>query len=360
MNHRIALAILLLLSYSGSALAGKTDKRLDIYWADVEGGAATLIVTPTGESILVDSGNPGTRDPDRIFQVATKVAGLEQIDHLVTTHYHADHYGGAAALSKVLPIKHVHDNGTFEGLKEPPPKEYLNFKAEKRSQLSPGEFLPIDEISGGPKLVLQCLAARQTVHQPALQNSELPTAKSGAQTDTATADNDCCKDAQQKPIDRSDNANSIVLLLEFGEFRFFDAGDLTWNIEEKLVCPKNHIGTVDVYQVTHHGLDQSNNGVIVKSLQPTIAVMNNGVTKGCQPRTFATLTETESIKAIYQMHKNLRPDGNVNNTADELIANAEKDCKGNYIKLSVDPEGKTYTISIPATKHERTFDVRKK
>jgi hypothetical protein len=115
---------------------------------------------------------------------------------------------------------------------------------------------------------------------------------------------------------------------------------------------------VDVYQVTHHGLDQSNNNVLVKSLEPTVAIMNNGVTKGCEPMTFATLKETESIKAIYQVHKNLRPDGEKNNAPDEFIANSERECKGNHIKLSVAPDGASYTVSVPATKHEATYQVR--
>jgi len=158
----------------------------------------------------------------------------------------------------------------------------------------------------------------------------------------------------------SDNANSVVMLLQFGDFRFFDGGDLTWNIEEKLVCPTNLVGKVDVYQSTHHGLDQSNNDVLIKSLEPIVAVFNNGPTKGCEPMSFNTLKELPSIKAIYQMHKNLRPDGAKNNSPDEFIANHEKECKGNHIKLSVAPDGKSYTVSVPATKHERTYQVRGK
>jgi hypothetical protein len=128
-------------------------------------------------------------------------------------------------------------------------------------------------------------------------------------------------------------------------------------MEEKLVCPKNLVGEVDVYQVTHHGLDSSNNPAVLQSLRPTVAVMNNGHTKGCLPEVFANLQETESIQALYQVHKNLRLDGETNNTAAELIANTEAAdaCKGHFIKLSVAPDGKSYTVSIPAHGHSREF-----
>lgn len=326
-----------------TAWAGPQDKRLDIYWIDVEGGAATLLVTPAGESLLIDSGNPGRRDADRIAQ-ALAAAGLRQVDHLVTTHYHGDHYGGAVALSALVPIKSLYDNGKFEGMPDQPDPTYWDIKCEKRIVLNPGFKLPIKQVDGdAPALAVRCLGTRQKFV------SAIADAPENAQL---------CAGARTKDRDGSDNANSVVLLVEFGGFRFFDAGDLTWNRETDLVCPKNLVGKVDVYQVTHHGLDASNNPLVIRSLEPTVAIMNNGVTKGCMPEVFASLKEAPSVQAVYQVHKNLRPDGATNNVADEYIANREKECKGNVIKLSVDPTSKTYTVGIPANKHERTYRTK--
>src|SRR3954447_12180799 len=95
MKKMILVPALAVFLASGVALAGSADKKLDVYWVDVEGGAATLFVTPAGESVLIDTGSAGGRDPQRIQAVAAK-AGLKKLDHVVVTHFHTDHYGGLA------------------------------------------------------------------------------------------------------------------------------------------------------------------------------------------------------------------------------------------------------------------------
>ncbi len=345
MTHQLrtlSAVFLTQLIFAAIAFAGAGDKRLDIYWVDVEGGAATLIVTPAGESILIDTGNPGRRDPDRIVQVAGKAAKLRQIDHLLVTHYHGDHYGGAATLATLMPIKNVYDNGDFEDMPNDPGKPYREFKCEKRIVLNPGDSIPLRK--SDTSVSMTCLGCRKLFVAP--------------DTVGATKNDEILKLHKPKDRDGSDNANSLVMLLKFGDFEFFDGGDLTWNQELKLVHPFNLIGDVDVYQVTHHGLASSNNPVVLQSCNPRVAIMNNGVTKGCLPEVFANLKETESIEAIYQVHKNLRPDGVTNNVADDYIANHEKDCKGHYIKLSVDPKSKSYTVSIPGHRHEKTYKTK--
>ena len=326
------------------AQAGRKDQRLDIYWIDVEGGAATMIVTPMGESILIDTGNPNLRDPRRIVETLTRTAGLKQIDHLIITHYHRDHYGGADTLSRLVPINTVYDNGKFKDMPDNPGRAYFSFPCKKRTVINPGDEVKLKQVSGGPHVKLTCLGTRKQF----IANAGAP------------ANDTICATAKSKDRDGSDNANSVVSLIDFGSFRFFDAGDLTWNQEKKLVCPKNLIGTVDVYQVTHHGLSSSNNPLVLQTLQPHVAIMNNGKTKGCTPEVFANLQASKSLEAIYQMHKNERPDGAKNNVDQQFIANRRAKETGNIIHLSVAKDARSYTVNIPAYNHKRTYKTRLK
>jgi competence protein ComEC len=342
----LPFALLAALLFSRLVASQTTTRTLDIYFIDVEGGAATLIVTPAGESLLIDSGFPGDRDAGRIAHVALEVAGLKQIDHCIVTHWHRDHEGGIPTLAKLIPVKNYYDHGlpqTMAADMQPELIEaYKQTTQGKSVTLKPGDLIKLRSPKYMPPLQVRVLAAGGMVLGE--QSSEPQVRPCGA-------------GFEAKPEDKTDNANSVGVLLTFGRFRFFDGGDLTWNIENRLVCPKNLVGAVDVYQVDHHGTDASNNPTLVGALKARVAIIDDGPRKGADARTFSTLKSVKETEAIYQLHRNLRTTDK-DNTLAGYIANEEEACQGNFIKLSVEPGGKLYTVSIPAKQISRRYRVR--
>jgi beta-lactamase superfamily II metal-dependent hydrolase len=333
-----------------SCLAGRAEdlpRGLDIYFVDTEGGAATLVVTPQRESVLIDCGNPGSRDAERIHHVATKLAGLEAIDHLVITHWHADHYGGIGRLAKLLPVHRYYDHGIPDKLDEDPKNFPLLIQAYKLATqgmskvLRPGDEIALNQKEGGPALRLLCLCG----------SGEVLPDRPGA------AENPIAREHKPQPPDKTDNAKSLGFLLTYGHFRFLDLGDLTWNVEYKLVHPTDKIGPVDVYQVTHHGLESSNNPVLIQTVRPRVAVFNNGPRKGGHPNVTNTLRRVPDIQAIYQLHRNLTV-GAQENTHPAFIANPEEKCQGESIKLAVAPDSKSYTVTVGSTGKPRSYETR--
>jgi beta-lactamase superfamily II metal-dependent hydrolase len=331
-------------------------RPLEIYFIDVEGGAATLLVTPERESVLIDSGWPGyaDRDPKRIVHVIKDLAGCDALDHLVTTHWHTDHYGGVAGLARMVKIGHFWDRGLPEDGDAagdfpdgPRPSDplgiaYRKASAGKRTPLHAGDTLPLK----GLKAVV--LASGGQVIDHAVGGP--------IDTNQATAPNRLCATAPPDlPVDPSDNARSLALLFSRGKFQFFDAGDLTWNVEKKLVCPTDLVGPVDLYQVTHHGMDISNHPTLIETLAPTVAIMNNGMRKGGAPATVKRLRSVPSIQAAYQLHHNAARDDD--NTAPSLIANPGQ-ADGEFIRVRVAPDGSKFTVTIGEHGAERTFESK--
>ncbi|WP_156512929.1 ComEC/Rec2 family competence protein [Planctomyces sp. SH-PL62] len=321
---------------------------LQIYFIDVQGGAATLVVTPERESILIDTGWPGEgdRDPERIVK-ALKDAGCDRIDHLVTTHWHMDHYGGVAGLAKRVPIGRFWDRGLPEdgvagqvfpdGPKPDDPLgiAYREASRGKRGVLKPGDALPLR----GDVSAVVLAASGHVVEAPA-----------GAPADPA-----CDSAPEDMPRDGSDNALSIVLRFRLGKFDFLDCGDLTWNLERKLVCPVDLVGKIDLYQVTHHGQDISNHPTLLQTIAPTVAIMNNGPRKGGSAATVQRLREVPSIQAAYQLHRNAET-AEGENTSPELIANPDP-AGGRYIHVSVPADGSSFKVRLGADGAERTFET---
>jgi competence protein ComEC len=344
MPSRWCLALAALFAAAGAR--GDEKRGLEILFIDTEGGAATLIVTPQKESVLIDCGNPGDRDAGRIHQAA-KAAGLEAIDHLVITHWHSDHYGGAGRLSKLISIRNFYDRGIPDKLAEDPVQFPLLIEAYraasggKSKTLSPGDEIPLKQTDGGPAVRLVCLCAAGAV---------LPDRESATENAEAAG-------VKPMPADTSDNAKSLGFLLRYGDFRFLDLGDLTWNVEHKLVSPTDKIGPVDVYQVTHHGLEISNNPALLRTVKPRVAVFNNGPRKGCHPAVVGNLRRLPEPPAIYQMHRNLTS-GAAENTDPEFIANAGEKCEGESIRLAVAPDSRSYTLTVGSKGKPRRYEIR--
>jgi beta-lactamase superfamily II metal-dependent hydrolase len=340
------LCLLAVILLPGRTAPAAEPRPLEIHFIDTEGGAATLIVTPLGESVLVDTGNPGERDAGRIARAA-KEAGLERIDHLIVTHWHGDHHGGVPRLVELIPVKRFYDHGVPEPLtrdiRAAEVEAYRKAGGAASTRLGPGSVVPLAQPPGGPRLELRVVAADGIVL------GEKPGAPRTRACDR--------KGHEARPDDTSDNAKSIAFVLEFGEFDFFDGGDLTWNVEHKLVCPENIPGPADVFQVNHHGLDQSNHPALIEALKPCVAVINNGARKGAEPRTVATLKALPGLEAIFQLHRNVRT-GTEGNAPPEHVANDEETCKGGLVRLAVAPDGRTYAVRVPSKGTERRYESR--
>ncbi|HYP06901.1 MAG TPA: MBL fold metallo-hydrolase [Bryobacteraceae bacterium] len=334
-NSLFALALL-----AGSL--GAASPNLDIYWIDAEGGASTLIVAPSGQSLLIDTANrtPDDRDAKRIFAVAQQ-AGLKKIDFLLTTHYHGDHVGAMEALAKLIPIEQYLDHGESIELERPRGIElYKRYSAQvegKRRILKPGDTIPLKGTN------ITVVAASGKTIAKAL--------KGGGKTDASV-----CDAIQAKPPETDiENNESVGFVLTFNKFKFLALGDLPWNYEKALVCPQNLIGTVDLYQTTHHGLDRSGLPQLVWAVKPKVAVMNNGPRKGGPAATFEALRKSPGLEDIWQGHLALNTPKEVN-TDEKMIANLEPtaECKGHLLKASVAPDGK-YTLTNARTGFSKTY-----
>src|SRR6266853_934713 len=285
-------AMLLALALFAPALCdaqARTSKTLDVYVIDVEGGNAVLYVSPSGESLLMDTGNVGAvaaaRDAGRIVDAA-KDAGLQQIDHLITTHWHGDHFGGMAELAAKIPIREFIDHGpnvqpgevadTF--LQNTYPQLYAK---AKHTVVKAG-----DKISMAGLEVRVVTSAGETIKAPlsgaGQPNPYCPSFKAGEKN--------------------AEDPQSVGVHLTYGKFRAIHLGGITKNKEFELMCPNNRIGAVDVLLGMHHGVATSNSEVLVHALHPRVAIMNNGTRKGGDPGVMRTLFSSPGLEDLWEIH----------------------------------------------------------
>jgi competence protein ComEC len=308
-------------------------KTLDIYFIDVEGGQSTLLVSPGGESLLIDAGwsgnghaGPGdpakARDANRILAAAHD-AGISAIDYLMITHFHGDHFGGVLELAQLMPIRHFIDHGspTADLLADPDYRPFFDDYVKLRNRSphltpKPGDRLPLT-------------ATTVTVVSSAGQTLVKPLAGAGK-------DNAACGSAALPAGDPMENPRSTGILVEFGQFRFLDVGDLSGQPLFSLVCPNSLIGPVDVYLVPHHGDEDNSDPANYAALMPRVAVMNNGLTKGGSRETYETLHHVAGLEDVWQLHWSKKAGDR--NFAPERIANPDEST-AYWIKLSANKDG---------------------
>jgi competence protein ComEC len=343
----VAAAVMIWLSPIARAQPRDT---LDAYFIDVEGGQSTLIVSPSGQSLLIDAGWPGARDADRITGVARQ-AGITQIDYLVLTHYHVDHAGGVPELASRIPIRNFVDHGpTSDKLANVPQyyAAYLIVRDKSQHILAkPGGRIPISGLD-----VQIVSAAAETILEP------LP---------GAGAPNPLCADFQPKdeskdPMVGGENKNSVGMVISLGKFRMADFGDLTWNKEHDLACPNNLVGAIDLYVVSHHGKETSSLPMLVYSMHPRAAVMNNGANKGAEIPTFDTLKHSPGLEDLWQLHYGV--EAGKRNSPEQLLANLgtagtkESGVPGespvNYIKLTARRDG-SFTLTNSRNAYSKEY-----
>ncbi|HXJ07190.1 MAG TPA: MBL fold metallo-hydrolase [Candidatus Acidoferrum sp.] len=316
-------------------------KPLQIYFVDVEGGQATLFVTPEGKSLLIDTGWPGYngRDADRIVSAA-KLAGITKIDFLLLTHYHQDHAGGVTQLAARIPVGRFIDHGenrepsgsvagqTFRDYQDFLAKEHL-----KRTIAKPGDELPIAGME-----------AKVVSGDGEVLEKPLPGAGEA---------NPTCSISAPSPADHTENARSLGVLFTFGKLRILDLGDLTSDKERQLMCPVNKLGTIDILVVSHHGSLTSTSPELLMGIAPRVAIMDNGATKGGAPLSWDTVKKSPRLEDLWQLHYS-NEGGAAHNVADTFIANLSGTSDaGNYLKLTASPDGSfdVYNARTHAAKH---------
>ena len=274
-------------SVAGQSRASRS--TLDVYVIDVEGGNATLFVTPSGESLLMDTGNGGAaaaRDVDRIM-AAVKDAGVQQIDHLITTHWHGDHFGGMAELASRIPIREFIDHGAnvqpAQAADDFLQKTYPALYAKaKHTVVKPGDKVPIASLDW--RIVASAGAVAKT-----------PLVGAGGTNPSCTA-------SKRQDSDSTENAQSVGSHVTFGKFRLLHLGDLTGDKEFDLMCPRNPLGTIDLWIVSHHGQPVSNTPPLVHTIRPRVAILNNGTRKGGQPDAMKIIHSSPGLEDLWQLH----------------------------------------------------------
>lgn len=341
MRQILTSVVLSFVFFSTCGATGPDAKPLQIYFVDVEGGQATLIVSPSGESLLIDTGWPDNegRDADRIIAAAHQ-AGLKRIDYVLITHFHRDHVGGVPQLAEGVNVGTFVDHGPNLEDSEVTRTDYAAYEkaiaGHPRMTVKPGWGLPIKGIQ-----VRVLTAAGERIDSP---------------TPGAGRVNSYCGSEPAAASDDTENARSVGVLVTYGRFRFLDLGDLTKKKEFELACPNNLIGNVDLFLVTHHGADLSNSKAFDWAVHPQVAVIDNGPRKGSSPAAWQIVHDSPGLEDLWQLHYAEESDKLHNVDADH-IANVKEHCEGAFLKVSAARDG-SYALTNSRTGATKSYSSR--
>jgi competence protein ComEC len=319
-------------------------KPLQIYFVDVEGGQATLFVTPEGTALLIDTGWPGNhgRDADRIA-AAAKDAGIKKIDFVLITHYHDDHVGGAPQLAAKIPVGMFIDHGENRETSDASAsrvftayQELLSTGKYKHIVAKPGEVLPITGMQ------VRVVTADGQVIERALPGGG--------------KENTNCANAAKLAVDVTENPRSLGTLITFGKLRILDLGDLTADKEMELMCPMNKIGAVDIYIASHHGFFQSGSAALVHGITPRVAIMDNGAKKGGSPAAWDVIKKSAGLEDLWQLHYSEEA-GDAHNVAASFLANLQGPDTGNYLKVAAAADG-SFAVFNSRTGETKKYPAR--
>lgn len=324
------------------AWGAKSD--LKVYLVDVEGGQATLFVTPEGGSMLIDTGWPDNngRDADRIV-AAAKLAGIKKIDTVVLTHYHDDHTGGVPQLVERIPVGTFVDHGP-------------NFEQK------PGRTL---EVANAYQKVLDTGRYKHVVARP---GDDIPVA--GMKVTVISSDgnvinhplpgggqpNEFCNIPETKGMDHSENSHSLGVLINFGRLKILDLGDLTWDKEMQIMCPVNKLGKIDILVVSHHGFRPSSSHALIDGIHERVALMDNAEAKGGNIPVLDTIRHAPGLEDLWQIHYSVEG-GAEHNTSADLIANPQGTDAGNYLMVTASPKG-SFNVLNSGNQHSKTYAAK--
>ncbi len=309
-------------------------KSLEIFFIDVEGGQSTLIVSPSGQSLLIDAGytDYSGRDADRIDDAA-KAAHLKRIDYVLITHHHSDHEGGVPNLLERREVGEFFDPGPSVETSAEQLRTYEDYEdamtKQHRTVIKVDDSIPVKGLN-----INVVVAA-------------------GTHVERGGEANPYCSGIVPEKNEVAENARSAGVVVEYGKFRFADFGDLTPNKETALLCPENRVGKIDLFLADHHGGETSK---AIYGMAARVVIMNNGPRKGNDPKGWKTLEASPGLEDLWQLHYAVA-NGEAGNVRDPFIANLEEHGAGNYLKVTAEASG-AFTVYNPRNKLLKTYPAR--